>query len=130
VEALAGCSLRALGEHLVPRRVAGGAKRHRPPFATHPSGAEGEGSVPCEETDRCLRMVGGIARPLSPTSTGRLAYQEGKKRPMAAPQAYCVKCKTKREMLDATQIQMKNGRPATEGKCPVCGTKMFKIGAA
>jgi len=25
---------------------------------------------------------------------------------------------------------MKNGRPATEGKCPVCGTKMFKIGAS
>jgi hypothetical protein len=50
-------------------------------------------------------------------------------RTMAA-EAYCVKCKTKREMKDATQIQMKNGRPATEGKCPVCGTKMFKIGAA
>jgi hypothetical protein len=49
---------------------------------------------------------------------------------MAAPQAYCVKCKTKREMKDATQITMKNGRPATEGKCPECGTKMFKIGAA
>lgn len=49
---------------------------------------------------------------------------------MAAPQAYCVKCKTKREMQDHTQITMKNGRPATEGKCPVCGTKMFKIGAA
>jgi hypothetical protein len=49
---------------------------------------------------------------------------------MAAPQAYCVKCKSKREMKDAVQITMKNGRPATEGKCPVCGTKMFKIGAA
>ena len=49
---------------------------------------------------------------------------------MAAPQAYCVKCKTKREIKDPAQIQMKNGRPATEGKCPVCGTKMFKIGAA
>ncbi|GAC1304053.1 MAG: hypothetical protein NVSMB21_03980 [Vulcanimicrobiaceae bacterium] len=49
---------------------------------------------------------------------------------MAAPQAYCVKCKTKREMQDHAQITMKNGRPATEGKCPVCGTKMFKIGAA
>ena len=49
---------------------------------------------------------------------------------MAAPEAYCVKCKTKREMKDATQITMKNGRPATEGKCPKCGTKMFKIGAA
>jgi hypothetical protein len=23
---------------------------------------------------------------------------------------------------------MKNGKPATEGQCPVCGTKMFKIG--
>jgi hypothetical protein len=47
-----------------------------------------------------------------------------------AAEAYCVKCKTKREIKDAQQIQMKNGRPATEGKCPVCGTKMFKIGAA
>jgi len=33
-------------------------------------------------------------------------------------------------MQDATEIQMKNGRPAPQGKCPVCGTKMFKIGAA
>jgi len=47
-----------------------------------------------------------------------------------AAEAYCVKCKTKREISDAVQITMKNGRPATEGKCPVCGTKMFKIGAA
>ena len=49
---------------------------------------------------------------------------------MAAPQGYCVKCKTKREMKDAVKIEMKHGRPATEGKCPVCGTKMFKIGAS
>ena len=47
-----------------------------------------------------------------------------------AAEAYCVKCKAKREIKDAVQITMKNGRPATEGKCPVCGTKMFKIGAA
>ncbi|HEY0394843.1 MAG TPA: DUF5679 domain-containing protein [Candidatus Elarobacter sp.] len=47
-----------------------------------------------------------------------------------AAEAYCVKCKTKREISDAHVITMKNGRPATEGKCPVCGTKMFKIGAA
>jgi hypothetical protein len=25
---------------------------------------------------------------------------------------------------------MKNGRPATEGTCPVCSTRMFKIGAS
>jgi hypothetical protein len=43
-------------------------------------------------------------------------------------QAYCVKCRTKREMKDAKAITMKNGRPATQGTCPVCGTKMFRIG--
>jgi hypothetical protein len=25
---------------------------------------------------------------------------------------------------------MKNGRPATEGTCAVCSTRMFKIGAS
>ena len=45
-------------------------------------------------------------------------------------QAYCVKCKEKREMKDPQQITMKNGRPATKGTCPKCSTKMFKIGAA
>lgn len=44
--------------------------------------------------------------------------------------AYCVKCKAKKTMKDAQQIQMKNGRPATTGTCPDCGTKMFKIGGA
>lgn len=43
-------------------------------------------------------------------------------------EAYCVKCRTKRTMQNPHRIQMKNGKPATEGKCPVCGTKMFKIG--
>ncbi len=43
---------------------------------------------------------------------------------------YCVKCKASREMKDAKQITMKNGRPATQGTCPVCGTKIFKIGAS
>ena len=43
-------------------------------------------------------------------------------------QAYCVKCRTKREMTNARAITMKNGRPSTQGICPVCGTKMFRIG--
>lgn len=45
-------------------------------------------------------------------------------------EAYCVKCKAKREMKDATPVTMKNGKPATQGVCPTCGTKMFKIGKA
>jgi hypothetical protein len=47
-----------------------------------------------------------------------------------AAEACCVKCKAKREMKGARQVTMKNGKPATEGTCPVCGTKMFRIGSA
>ncbi len=46
-----------------------------------------------------------------------------------AATGYCMKCKTQREIQNSKQITMKNGRPATEGSCPVCGTKIFKIGA-
>ena len=45
-------------------------------------------------------------------------------------EAYCVKCKAKQMMKEATEITMKNGKPAVQGICPVCGTKMFKIGKA
>jgi RNase P subunit RPR2 len=43
-------------------------------------------------------------------------------------EGYCMKCRAKREMKDTKEITMKNGRPATKGTCPSCGTKMFKIG--
>ena len=43
-------------------------------------------------------------------------------------QAYCMKCRAEREMKNARSIVMKNRRPATQGICPVCGTKMFRIG--
>ena len=41
---------------------------------------------------------------------------------------YCMKCRSEREIAEARTVQMKNGRPATEGKCPVCGTRMFRLG--
>ncbi len=44
-------------------------------------------------------------------------------------EAYCVKCRAKRPMQDPQRTQLKNGKPATQGACPVCGTKMFKMGA-
>jgi len=44
-------------------------------------------------------------------------------------EAYCLKCRTKREMSDAKSVTMKNGKPAMQGTCPVCSTKMYKIGA-
>jgi len=36
--------------------------------------------------------------------------------------------RAKKEMKDPKAITMKNGRPATQGTCPSCGTKMFRIG--
>ncbi|MBI2288040.1 MAG: hypothetical protein HYU83_03525, partial [Chloroflexi bacterium] len=41
--------------------------------------------------------------------------------------AYCVKCRAKREMKNPVAITLKNGRPAVQGVCPKCGTKMFRI---
>jgi len=38
-----------------------------------------------------------------------------------------VKCKAKKEIVDAVEELMKNGRKAIKGKCPTCGTVMFKI---
>ena len=42
-------------------------------------------------------------------------------------EGYCVKCKAKKEIADAVEEVMKNGRKAIKGRCPTCGTVMFKI---
>ena len=44
--------------------------------------------------------------------------------------AYCMKCRKKVDIKDAKQITLKNGRPAMQGSCPTCGTKVFRIGKA
>jgi Zn finger protein HypA/HybF involved in hydrogenase expression len=45
--------------------------------------------------------------------------------------AYCVKCKEKREIEEPEEVEMKGKggvkRRAMTGKCPTCGTKMFRI---
>jgi predicted GH43/DUF377 family glycosyl hydrolase len=46
---------------------------------------------------------------------------------MKRVRAYCVKCRAKREMKNPRAITLKNGRPAIQGICPRCGTKMFRI---
>jgi len=45
-------------------------------------------------------------------------------------QAYCVKCRCKVDVKSPANITFKNGKPATQGVCPVCGTRIFRIGAA
>jgi DNA topoisomerase-1 len=43
-------------------------------------------------------------------------------------EAYCVKCKTKREIQNPQAVFTENGAPATRGVCPVCGTTLFRMG--
>ncbi len=43
-------------------------------------------------------------------------------------EAYCVKCKTKREIQDPLAVFTDNAVPATRGVCPECGTTMFRMG--
>jgi Zn finger protein HypA/HybF involved in hydrogenase expression len=52
---------------------------------------------------------------------------EVSKRKNFMPEGYCVKCKAKKEIINAVEETMKNGRKAIKGKCPTCGTVMFKI---
>ena len=44
--------------------------------------------------------------------------------------AYCMKCRAKREITNPSQVTLKNGRPATQGTCSACGTKVFRMGRA
>ena len=43
-------------------------------------------------------------------------------------EAYCIKCKEKREMQDPVPDYTSSGTPMTRGICPVCGTKLAKFG--
>ena len=43
---------------------------------------------------------------------------------------YCLKCRAHREMKETEKATLKNGRPATRGKCNEYGTSMFRIGRA
>ncbi len=43
-------------------------------------------------------------------------------------EAYCFKCKAKREIKDAVAEYNKAGAPVTRGVCFECGTKMFRMG--
>jgi len=49
----------------------------------------------------------------------------GKESQMA--QAYCFRCRAKREIKNAEPVLLKNNRLGLKGVCPVCGGKVFRI---
>jgi len=44
-----------------------------------------------------------------------------------APEAYCVKCKARRPMLNPKPARLQTGEEATGGTCQVCGTKIYRL---
>ncbi len=44
-------------------------------------------------------------------------------------EAYCLKCKEKREIANPEAGFNARGAAVTTGSCSVCGTKMYRIGA-
>jgi RNase P subunit RPR2 len=41
---------------------------------------------------------------------------------------YCVRCRTTVPIKNPQRVRMKNGRAATKGVCPNCGTGIYRIG--
>ena len=39
----------------------------------------------------------------------------------------CVKCKEVKEMVDVSEVTLRNNQKAKKGKCISCGTGMYKI---
>jgi DNA-directed RNA polymerase subunit RPC12/RpoP len=45
-------------------------------------------------------------------------------------QGYCMRCRAMKDMKNPKATTLKNGKPANQGTCPSCGTKIFKMGKA
>ena len=72
-----------------------------------------------------LEVAGRRPRRLPEPDRGTRAGGEGRQ-DVAQYEAYCVKCRAKRE-FEGTEVTLKNGRKAAQGTCPVCGTKVMRI---
>ncbi len=42
-------------------------------------------------------------------------------------EGYCVKCKSKKQISNATNATSKNGRKMIKGNCSTCNTKISKF---
>ena len=47
--------------------------------------------------------------------------------PMREVEGYCVREKAPRKMIEVRYIRTSTGRLAATGRCPVCGSAMFKF---
>jgi len=82
------------------------------------------GRIPSiQEEGPKVRMEGGRDRASRPANPPRTAISRIK-----TVSSRCVKCREVRQMKDPHIETMRNGRQAVRGTCPVCGSKMVRLG--
>jgi DNA topoisomerase-1 len=87
-------------------------------------------ATPKTREDKGTRRQGNKGNGEAEKQGVRAEAAESPSAPLAGEvQAYCVKCKAMRAMKEGRALFMANGRPAAEGRCVECGTRLFKIGA-
>ena len=91
------------------------------PFAWSRAGARGDPVAPPVDGLAQARRAREIA------AVGIHSPPSERKSPMADQEAYCVKCKTKREVVNSREETFENGRRALRGQCAVCGTNITKF---
>lgn len=64
----------------------------------------------------------------TPATATRATADDGWPMPAEGIRGYCMGCREERQMVRLEPRLMKNGRPATAGECPKCGTVMFRLG--
>ena len=79
-----------------------------------------------EFLEQLIADRGPIPIVMSATSE-RVAVRKVKAERGRQVQAYCLKCRTRRTMKNVRVVTTKNGRPAWQGVCSMCGAKMFRF---
>lgn len=112
--------LRALREQSAPQQ--GGAGEQPPTWTYQPPVAEAPAAAAVVEA----AAPAVTEAPVAPAVPAAPAVAEA---PAAAAPAtteiYCVRCKERRDVPNATEERTANGRRAARGICPVCGAKVF-----
>ncbi len=97
----------------------------RPPG--RPRKKEGSGPVPEPEAP------GTPEPPRRPRGRPRVKRPYTRRTPLpispstSGTEGYCVKCRDRRELVDARPVTLSNGRPAIQGSCPLCQTKVTRM---
>jgi hypothetical protein len=97
------------------------------------TGASGSAALYQEGREYAHRIVDQIAQILTTSQQlgHSLYFDSDDEEDLSEPrlEAYCMKCRMKREIRHPRQVLLSNKSQALQGTCAVCTTRVFKIGA-